>query len=255
MEASARPGKSVKFDGAPLPEKSTETEVATEVPEVQQGAEEYRYDPEEKGETWDIYKQRSVMENISKRKSEDAVLIKAKADAALRAAAVAEAAVSATAENTVASEGRRTRGRTAVVQTQVVDIKEPVAAAQDEEDEDDDDDEDEAQAPAASEKRDGYPAPAKEEPKEDVQSQVPVAESSPTQGESSERPPASDGSARSMYPLAELQAGCPPGVSASSKEDFLSDADFVLAMKMTREEYAKIPKWKQQAAKKAANIF
>lgn len=88
-------------------------------------AEDYKYDPDEKGETWDIYKQRSTIENEAKRKSEDAVLIKAKADAAIRAAQVASACGEATQGFLdQASVGRRTRGRTAIVAVESVEIPE-----------------------------------------------------------------------------------------------------------------------------------
>ena len=64
--------------------------------------------------------------------------------------------------------------------------------------------------------------------------------------------PAGDGS---MYSLAELQAGCPDGVVASSKEKSLNDADFEATFKMSREEFDALPKWKRDIAKKDAKIF
>ena len=58
-----------------------------------------------------------------------------------------------------------------------------------------------------------------------------------------------------MYSLAELQAGCPDGVEASSKEKSLNDADFEATFKMSREEFDALPKWKRDKAKKDAKIF
>merc|ERR1719424_1660536 len=129
------------------PRKTTEEEEEGEAPGSQ--AEAYKYDPEEKGETWDIYKQRSIMESGSKRKSEDAVLIKAKADAAMRADAVSSAVAAATSACTPASAGRTIKSRTAVVATSpvVIPTDEELAARreaeQEEDSEDDEDDEEE----------------------------------------------------------------------------------------------------------------
>lgn len=73
---------------------------------------------------------------------------------------------------------------------------------------------------------------------------------------SASAPAASDTSGfPQFYTLEELQAGCPPGVAPTNKENFLSDADFVKALKMTKDQFAKLPQWKQQSAKKFANIF
>jgi advillin len=58
-----------------------------------------------------------------------------------------------------------------------------------------------------------------------------------------------------MYSLAELQAGCPAGVVANSKEKSLNDADFEATFKMTRDEFDAVPKWKRDKAKKDAGIF
>ena len=64
--------------------------------------------------------------------------------------------------------------------------------------------------------------------------------------------PAGDGS---MYSLADLQAGCPDGVVASAKELSLNDADFEATFKMSRDDFAALPKWKREKAKKDAGIF
>merc|ERR1712224_1149309 len=61
--------------------------------------------------------------------------------------------------------------------------------------------------------------------------------------------PAGDGS---MYSLAELQAGCPAGVEAASKEKSLNDEDFEATFKMSRGDFDAQPKWKRDQAKKDA---
>jgi len=43
--------------------------------------------------------------------------------------------------------------------------------------------------------------------------------------------------------------------SATAKEQALSDADFLTTFGMSKEAFAKLPKWKQQAAKKKAGLF
>jgi hypothetical protein len=57
------------------------------------------------------------------------------------------------------------------------------------------------------------------------------------------------------YSLAELQGVAPAGVEPHGKEKWLSDAEFESALKMSRAEFDKLPAWKQNNAKKAANIF
>eukprot|EP00419_Tripos_fusus_P028423 CAMPEP_0172724852 /NCGR_PEP_ID=MMETSP1074-20121228/86999_1 /TAXON_ID=2916 /ORGANISM="Ceratium fusus, Strain PA161109" /LENGTH=236 /DNA_ID=CAMNT_0013551455 /DNA_START=72 /DNA_END=785 /DNA_ORIENTATION=+ len=57
------------------------------------------------------------------------------------------------------------------------------------------------------------------------------------------------------YALAELQEGCPSGVPPTMKENFLSDADFELAFKMSRADFLKLPQWKRDIAKKDAKLF
>merc|ERR1712224_936964 len=54
--------------------------------------------------------------------------------------------------------------------------------------------------------------------------------------------PTGDGS---MYSLAELQAGCPAGVEAASKEKSLNDEDFEATFKMSRGDFDAQPKWKR----------
>jgi len=58
-----------------------------------------------------------------------------------------------------------------------------------------------------------------------------------------------------LFSLEELKDGCPPGVPPTEKEKHLSDADFKEAFGMSKEEFAKTPKWKQSAAKKKQGLF
>jgi hypothetical protein len=57
------------------------------------------------------------------------------------------------------------------------------------------------------------------------------------------------------FSLSELQSGCPPGVDASHKELSLDPAEFESAIGTSPGEFAKLPNWKQSAAKKKAGIF
>ena len=58
-----------------------------------------------------------------------------------------------------------------------------------------------------------------------------------------------------LYTLEELQAGVPPGVDKTKKEEHLSVAHFVAQFGMSREDFAKLPKWKRNAAKKKVGLF
>lgn len=251
MEASVRPEgerrteKSVKFDGPLLQEDEAEM---TKEPS-------YSYEPEEKGETWDIYKERSIMENVAKRKSEDAVLMKAKADAAARHATVAAAAVTATSgfgSNCEVSEGRKTRGRTAVVATSTIEVlsTEPGVPSGDEEESE----EEEAEADDDSDKDFGTETQAEI----DAQAEAAAAKLGlPTDGSDAQddAPGRASVMQATTHPLEVLQNGCPPGVPPACKEDYLCDADFESAFRMKREAFSKLPKWKQQNLKKLAKIF
>merc|ERR1712194_686341 len=72
-------------------EVSPKAKVSSDSLSTGEGPQEYKYHPAEKGETWDIYKQRSTSNTMSKSKSEDAVLVRAKMDAEARRRAVAAA--------------------------------------------------------------------------------------------------------------------------------------------------------------------
>ena len=58
----------------------------------------------------------------------------------------------------------------------------------------------------------------------------------------------------SLYSSQELKAGV-EGIDASRKEAYLADADFSDAFGMTKEEFGKMAKWKQQGAKKKVGLF
>nr|XP_033787634.1 villin-like protein [Geotrypetes seraphini]XP_033787635.1 villin-like protein [Geotrypetes seraphini] len=47
----------------------------------------------------------------------------------------------------------------------------------------------------------------------------------------------------------------PEGVDPTKKEMYLSDADFLNIMKMTKDDFYKLPKWKQQSLKKENGLF
>jgi villin 1/advillin len=57
------------------------------------------------------------------------------------------------------------------------------------------------------------------------------------------------------FPLAELQAGIPPGVDPKAKENYLSDEDFQAAFAMDKAAFDALPGWKKTAAKKKAKLF
>ncbi|XP_027745994.1 supervillin isoform X2 [Empidonax traillii] len=61
---------------------------------------------------------------------------------------------------------------------------------------------------------------------------------------------------KTVYPLADLLARpLPEGVDPLKLEIYLSDADFEVALEMTREEYNALPSWKQVNLKKAKGLF
>jgi len=264
----------VSFCGAPISavdeeEFSESRDRATPSAPPPEPVEEYQYDPAETGETWDIYKQRSVIEKVDKRKSEDAVLIKAKLEAALRAKAVAESVFHASAGlHQVASVGRTKKGRTAIVQTESIrmptdaEISEMARKTIEGEDEDldssDDDkkndskEENDANKGDVATEADVAPAPQA--------AQTPALSPQPASAAPTPAPAAapteSGGSiSGSTHTLEALQNGTPPGVLPNEKENFLREADFQIAFKMSKEEFIKMPNWKKQAAKKAAKLF
>ena len=62
--------------------------------------------------------------------------------------------------------------------------------------------------------------------------------------------------ARKKYSLLELQTNKNlPGVAPHEREQYLNDEDFVLAFGMEREQFERLPPWKQKNMKQAANLF
>ncbi|KAG7376712.1 hypothetical protein PHYPSEUDO_012856 [Phytophthora pseudosyringae] len=62
------------------------------------------------------------------------------------------------------------------------------------------------------------------------------------------------GSAGETFSLAQLKAGV-EGIDITRKETYLSDAEFQTVLGMSKDEFANLPKWKQQAKKKDACLF
>lgn len=60
---------------------------------------------------------------------------------------------------------------------------------------------------------------------------------------------------RKKYTLADLQGKEVPGVPKDQKEEYLNDEDFVVAFGMERENFERLPLWRRQNLKKAANLF
>jgi len=44
-------------------------------------------------------------------------------------------------------------------------------------------------------------------------------------------------------------------LDSTKQENYLSDQDFVIAFKMSRDEFNKLPKWKQGEKKKEIGLF
>ena len=84
--------------------------------------------------------------------------------------------------------------------------------------------------------------------------EAPAAEPSPAPAPARAPAPAPAGDG-STYSLAELQAGTPAGIEPGRKENALNDEDFEETFKMSRDDFAALPKWKRDKAKKDANIF
>ncbi|CAH0479702.1 unnamed protein product [Peronospora belbahrii] len=62
------------------------------------------------------------------------------------------------------------------------------------------------------------------------------------------------GRAGETFSYEQLKAGV-EGIDITSKENYLTDAEFQTVMEMSRDEFAKLPKWKKQAKKKAVGLF
>lgn len=61
---------------------------------------------------------------------------------------------------------------------------------------------------------------------------------------------------RTTYPLTELvERPLPEGVDPTHLEMYLSDEDFASSFAMTKEEFSKLPIWKQTDLKKEKCLF
>lgn len=61
---------------------------------------------------------------------------------------------------------------------------------------------------------------------------------------------------RSTYPLAELiERPLPEGVDPTHLEMYLSEDDFVSSFEMTKDEFNRLPIWKQTDLKKEKGLF
>ena len=113
-----------------------------------------------------------------------------------------------------------------------------------------------AEAPSADEPVGGA-AEVASEPEPEPESQPepePEPEPEPKPIPEAVTPPRAQAPA-GYFSLSELQSGCPPGVDASHKELSLDPAEFESAIGTSPGEFAKLPNWKQSAAKKKAGIF
>ena len=61
--------------------------------------------------------------------------------------------------------------------------------------------------------------------------------------------------ARKKYTLADLQNKDVPGVPKHAKEEYLNDEDFVVAFGMERDQFERLPPWRQKNLKQQANLF
>lgn len=97
------------------------------------------------------------------------------------------------------------------------------------------------------------PAPS-EEPVVEEKAQ---ADSETTPPETEKIKPAEEATvtAGEYYPLADLQAKTVEGIDNTVREQYLSPEDFQATFSMTQEEFAKLPKWKRDGAKKKALLF
>lgn len=61
--------------------------------------------------------------------------------------------------------------------------------------------------------------------------------------------------ARKKYSLEDLRTKKLPDVSATEKEEYLNDEDFVAAFGLERDDFMKLPAWKRNDLKKKAGLF
>ncbi|CAI5715495.1 unnamed protein product [Peronospora farinosa] len=62
------------------------------------------------------------------------------------------------------------------------------------------------------------------------------------------------GRAGETFSYEQLKAGV-EGIDITVKENYLTDAEFQTVMEMSKDEFAKLPKWKKQAKKKETGLF
>ena len=70
-----------------------------------------------------------------------------------------------------------------------------------------------------------------------------------------DEPSSFQGSLDKFYPLTDLQQKKVQGIDDSRREQYLSPDDFVASFKMSKEEFAKLPKWRRDQAKRNLNLF
>ena len=56
-------------------------------------------------------------------------------------------------------------------------------------------------------------------------------------------------------PYESIKTGTAGNIDPASKELYLSDAEFQQVLGVSKSEFAKLPKWKQQAKKKEKSLF
>lgn len=61
--------------------------------------------------------------------------------------------------------------------------------------------------------------------------------------------------ANEKFSLEDIKSGAIPGLDATKKESYLSDADFLSIMGMEREAYDKLAQWKKNDLKKKNGLF
>ena len=57
------------------------------------------------------------------------------------------------------------------------------------------------------------------------------------------------------FPLEDLQAKTVPGIDETCREIYLSPQDFRACFNMSKSEFAAMPKWKRDSAKKRVSLF
>jgi len=63
------------------------------------------------------------------------------------------------------------------------------------------------------------------------------------------------GFAKGTFSYDDLKNNRAPNIDPSAKQNYLSDAEFQTVFKMSKADFGKLPKWKQDATKKTAGLF